>query len=257
MSGARAPRPSPTDYRSATSSVSARCRNLRTLRLRFLIAAASGNPHRLTPQMPRPFESAAHPFGPSVGRLVDRLADLPGIGRKSAERLANHIVACTKAEALALADAIRDVKESVRRCQRCFNLTSEALCSICRDTRRDQHVVCVVEQPRDVTALDASGAYHGTYHVLGGRIAPLEGVSADDLTIDALLKRIREEGITELVMATNPTIDGDGTALVISNLLEGQPVRITRLARGIASGSVLEFANKEMLADALRGRQSF
>ncbi|MFV0446302.1 MAG: toprim domain-containing protein, partial [Planctomycetaceae bacterium] len=118
-------------------------------------------------------------------------------------------------------------------------------------------VVCVVEQPRDVTALDASGAYHGTYHVLGGRIAPLEGITPDNLTIDALMRRIREEGVTELIMATNPTIDGDGTALHISNLLENQPVRITRLARGIASGSVLEFANKEMLADALRGRQQF
>lgn len=206
---------------------------------------------------PRFHDPAAHPFGPAVGRLVDRLADLPGIGRKSAERLANHIVACSKAEALALADAIREVKESVRCCRRCFNLTSDELCAICRDPRRDQHVVCVVEQPRDVTALDASGAYHGTYHVLGGRIAPLEGTTPEDLTIDALLRRIRDEGVTELVMATNPTIDGDGTALHISNLLEGQPVRITRLARGIASGSVLEFANKEMLADALRGRQTF
>jgi recombination protein RecR len=118
-------------------------------------------------------------------------------------------------------------------------------------------VVCVVEQPRDVTALDASGAYDGTYHVLWGRIAPLEGMRAEDLTIDDLLRRIRTDGVTELIMATNPTIDGDGTALHISNLLEGEGVRITRLARGIASGSVIEFANKEMLADALRGRQQF
>ena len=207
--------------------------------------------------MSRFHDPAEHPFGPSVGRLVDRLADLPGIGRKTAERLANHIVGCRKEEALALADAIREVKESVRRCRRCFNLTSEELCSICRDPRRDAHVVCVVEQPKDVTALDASGAYHGTYHVLGGRIAPLEGIHAEDLTIPQLIRRIRQEGVTELIMATNPTIDGDGTALHISNLLEDDPVQITRLARGIASGSVLEFANKEMLADALRGRQTF
>lgn len=207
--------------------------------------------------MARFVNSTDHPFGPAVGRLVDRLADLPGIGRKSAERLANHLVSCSKAEALALAEAIREVKDKVRRCSRCFNLTTDELCPICRDPRRDQHVVCVVEQPRDVTALDASGAYHGTYHVLGGRIAPLEGITPDNLTIDALMRRIREEGVTELIMATNPTIDGDGTALHISNLLENQPVRITRLARGIASGSVLEFANKEMLADALRGRQQF
>lgn len=208
--------------------------------------------------MPARFsEPSEHPFGPSVGRLVDRLASLPGIGRKSAERLANHLVSCSRAEALALADAIREVKESVRHCRRCHNLTGDDLCPICRDARRDQHVVCVVEQPRDVTALEASGAYHGTYHVLGGRIAPLDGVEAEDLTIPQLLRRVREEGITEMVMATNPTVEGDGTALHISNLLEGLPVRITRLARGIASGSVLEFANREMLADALRGRQAF
>lgn len=207
--------------------------------------------------MARFSEPSEHPFGPAVGRLVDRFASLPGIGRKTAERLANHIVSCGKPEAMALADAIRDVKESVRHCRRCHNLTNDELCAICRDPRRDQHVVCVVEQPKDVTSLDSSGAYHGLYHVLGGRIAPLDGVNADDLTIDALLRRIREEGITELIMATNPTVEGDGTALHISNLLEGQNVRITRLARGIASGSVLEFANKEMLADALRGRQQF
>ncbi len=207
--------------------------------------------------MARTIDPAEHPFGPAVGRLVDRFADLPGIGRKTAERLANYIVSCPRPDAMALAIAIRDVKDQVRRCQKCFNLTSDELCSICRDPRRDQHVVCVVEQPKDVTALDASGAYHGLFHVLGGRIAPLEGVNADDLTIDALVRRIREDGITELIMATNPTIEGDGTALYISNLLSDDPVRITRLARGIASGSVLEFANKEMLADALRGRQSF
>lgn len=207
--------------------------------------------------MPRFSEPSAHPFGPAVGRLVDRLGDLPGIGRKTAERLANHLVACTTEEAMALARAIHEVKQTVRRCRKCFNLTSEELCGICRDPRRDQHVVCVVEQPKDVTALEASGAYLGTYHVLGGRISPLDGITPDSLTIDALLQRVRTDGVTELVMATNPTIEGDGTALYISNLLEGQPVHITRLARGIASGSVLEFANKEMLADALRGRQAF
>lgn len=202
-------------------------------------------------------DPAEHPFGPAVGRLVERLAALPGIGRKTAERLANHLVSVSPEEALALAEAIREVKETVRHCRRCHNLTSDELCPICRDPRRDQHVVCVVEQPKDVTVLEASGAYQGTYHVLGGRIAPLDGITADDLTIDHLLRRIREEGITEVVMATNPTVEGDGTALHITNLLEGQPVRITRLARGIATGSVLEFANKEMLADALRGRQEF
>jgi recombination protein RecR len=198
-----------------------------------------------------------HPYGKSVAKLIDEFAKLPGIGRKTAERLSNYIVSCSSAEANELADAIREVKASVKRCSMCFNLTEEPICRICRDPRRDQHVICVVEQPRDVVALESSAAFSGLYHVLGGRIAPLEGVGPEDLTIGQLVHRIRKLGITELVMATNPTLEGDGTSLYITNLLQNDPVRITRLARGIASGSVLEFANREMLADALRGRQQF
>jgi recombination protein RecR len=200
-------------------------------------------------------ENQEHPYGPAVAKLIEEFARLPGIGRKSAERLANYVLSCSGEEANALADAIRTVKTNVRRCSMCFNLTEQPLCRICRDPRRDQHVVCVVEQPKDVVALESSGAYSGLYHVLGGRIAPLEGVGPEDLTIHQLVHRVRKQGITELVMATNPTLEGDGTALFITNLLQNDPVRITRLARGIASGSVLEFANREMLADALRGRQ--
>lgn len=198
-----------------------------------------------------------HPYGLSVGRLIAEFNRLPGIGRKSAERLANYILSCSVAEANALADAIRDVKAAVKRCSICFNLTETEVCSLCRDGRRDPHLVCVVEQPRDVIALESSGAFTGRYHVLGGRIAPLEGIGPEDLTINQLVQRVRKDGVQELVMATNPTLEGDGTALFITNLLAGDDVRITRLARGIASGSVLEFANREMLADALRGRQSF
>ena len=117
--------------------------------------------------------------------------------------------------------------------------------------------MCIVEQPRDVIAMESSGAYDGVYHVLRGRISPLDGIGPEDLTIDALVRRVRNDGIQELIMATNPTLEGDGTALFISNVLSGDPVKITRLARGIASGSVLEFANREMLADAMRGRQNF
>lgn len=205
----------------------------------------------------RQFHGEEHPFGAAVGQLVDQFSTLPGIGRKSAERLANHILSCSKKEALELADAIREVKDSIRRCQKCFNLTDQELCPICRDSRRDRTLVCVVEQPKDVAALEAAAAFQGTYHVLGGRIAPLEGIGPEDLTIGQLVKRVREDNVTELIMATNPTLEGDGTALFITNLLADDNVGITRLARGIATGSVLEFANKEMLADALRGRQQF
>ena len=198
-----------------------------------------------------------HPYGPSVARLIDEFNRLPGIGRKSAERLANYILGCSTPDAMALAEAIRNVKESVGRCSICFNLTESETCAMCQDPRRDSTVVCVVEQPKDVVALESSGAFTGRYHVLGGRIAPLEGIGPENLTIHQLVRRIRRDGVRELVMATNPTLEGDGTALFITNLLEDDDVRITRLARGIASGSVLEFANREMLADALKGRQSF
>lgn len=191
----------------------------------------------------------------SVTRLVQEFAKLPGIGKKSAERLAYHILRVTKAEALALADAIRSVKENVRYCRTCYNLAEGEQCEICRDPRRQQDVLCVVEQPRDLIALEQTGLYRGLYHVLLGRIAPLEGVGPDQLTIDALVERVRKGSFKELIMATNPTIEGDGTALHISNLLAEVPIRITRLARGLTPGSALEFANKEILADALSGRQ--
>jgi recombination protein RecR len=193
----------------------------------------------------------------SVTELIDEFAKLPGIGKKSAERLAYHILRVHRSEALALAEAIRNVKEKVRYCQRCYNLAEEETCTICRDPKRDQDTLCVVEQPRDLMALEQSGTYRGLYHVLLGRIAPLEGISADQLTIEALLERVASGSMKEVIMATNPTVEGDGTALYISNLLDRLPVRITRLARGITSGSVLEFANKEVLSDALMGRREF
>jgi len=193
----------------------------------------------------------------SVTNLIEQFAKLPGIGKKSAERLAYHVLRMHRSEALALADAIREVKQNVRYCRRCYNLAEEEECTICRDPRRDPEVLCVVEQPRDLMALEQSGAYRGLYHVLLGRIAPLEGISAEQLTIDALVERVGGGSFKEVIMATNPTVEGDGTALHISNRLSELPVRITRLARGITTGSVLEFANKEILADALTGRQEF
>jgi len=202
-------------------------------------------------------EARPHPYGPAVARLIDRFAELPGIGRKSAERLTHYILACPETDALELADAIRRVKQAVRPCKKCFNLTEAELCKICSDPRRQQDIVCIVEQPRDVTSLESAGVFGGVYHVLQGHLSPLEGVGPEDLTIAPLMQRVRNDGIKEVVMATNPTLEGDGTALYVSNLLESQGVKITRLARGLASGSVLEFANKEMLADAFRGRQEF
>lgn len=193
----------------------------------------------------------------SVTRMIDQLAKLPGIGRKSAERIAYHLLRVNKAEALALADAIRDVRENVRYCRICYNLAEGEQCSICRDAGRDRGVLCVVEQPRDVMALEQAGVYRGLYHVLLGRIAPLEGMGPEQLTIDALVERVRGGEFREIIMATNPTVEGDGTALHVSNRLGEFPVSITRLARGITTGSVLEYTNKEILADALSGRQKF
>jgi recombination protein RecR len=193
----------------------------------------------------------------SVTKLVDEFAKLPGIGKKSAERLAYHILRVHQSEALALAEAIRSVKENVRYCRSCYNLTEQDECEICRDPKRDRSQLCIVEQPRDLIALEQPGTYRGLYHVLLGRIAPLEGIGPEDLTIEPLVERVRQGTFREVIMATNPTLEGDGTALYISNLLAGMPLEITRLARGITSGSVLEFANKEILADALAGRQKF
>ncbi|MGC4006033.1 MAG: recombination mediator RecR [Pirellulales bacterium] len=193
----------------------------------------------------------------SVTRLIDELAKLPGIGRKSAERICYHVLRVNKPEALALADAIRNVRENVRYCKTCFYLSETEECEICSDTRRDRALLCVVEQPRDVIALEQPGTYRGLYHVLLGRLAPLEGIGPENLTIQPLVERIRGGAFREVIMGTNPTLEGDGTALYISNLLADLPVEITRLARGITTGSVLEFANKEILADALAGRRKF
>ncbi len=193
----------------------------------------------------------------SVANLIDQLARLPGIGRKSAERLTYHLLRVQQAEATALADAIRQVRENVRYCRLCFNLAEQDTCNICRDPKRDTSLLCVVEQPRDLMSLEAAGTYRGLYHVLLGRIAPLDGMGPDQLTLDALVERVRTGTFREVIMATNPTVEGDGTALHISNLLADYPVEFTRLARGITTGSILEFTNKEILADALAGRQKF
>jgi len=193
----------------------------------------------------------------AIERLAEELGKLPGIGPKSAERLSHFLVGAPRAQVFALADALRAIKENIRRCRACCNLTEKELCALCQDPRRDAGLICVVEQPRDLAALERAGTYRGLYHVLHGRLAPLENLGPEQLTIDALLARVHQGGVREVIMATNPTLEGDGTALYLSSVLAATGVMITRLARGVPSGSGLEFANSQMLADALEGRRSF
>lgn len=182
------------------------------------------------------------------------LARLPGIGPRSAERIAFHLLRASRDEALRLADAIRDVKEKLRHCSRCFNLTESDPCAICADPQRDQGLIVVVEQPKDLMLLESTNLIRGVYHVLMGHIAPLEGVEPADLTIDALVVRVKAGGVREVVLATNPTMEGDGTALFIQNALKPLNVQISRLARGLAVGSQVEYASRAMLEAAITGR---
>ena len=193
----------------------------------------------------------------AIARLIEEFGKLPGIGPKTAERLTHFLLAGDRRQALALSEALRAVVETIHPCKQCFNLTEGELCSLCGDPRRDGSVICVVEQPRDLGALERAGTYKGLYHVLHGRLAPLDNIGPEQLTMDGLLQRVQRGGIAELILATNPTLEGDGTALYISNMLAGTGIRITRLARGLPSGSMLEFANNQMLADALEGRRTF
>lgn len=191
----------------------------------------------------------------SMNRLMTEFQRLPGVGPRSAERLAYYILKQPAEKALALATAIQDVKVQIKNCSRCFNLTEQDLCEICQDERRDHSIVCVVEQPSDLISLEETGLCNWGYHVLLGHLAPLEGITPDDLTIDALLKRIDEGGITEIIMATNPNMEGDGTSLYLHSLLSNSNVQVTRLARGLPTGGSIEYANKSILHDAIIGRR--
>jgi len=190
-----------------------------------------------------------------IARLMQELGKLPGIGPKTAERLTHYLLSASRADVLSLADALRAIKEQIHQCRQCCNPTENELCSICADSRRDSSLICVVEQPRDVTSLERTGRFRGLYHVLHGRVSPLDGIGPEHLTVDRLEARVRAGGVQEVIMATNPTTEGDGTALYLSSLLMPLEVKVTKLARGLPSGSVLEFANNQMLADALDGRR--
>lgn len=192
----------------------------------------------------------------SLNELIEQFATLPGIGAKTAERLAFYVLKSDTADALKIADAISNVKHNITQCKTCFNLSESDTCAICANPARDQATICVVEQPKDVIGLEKTGICKWVYHVLNGHIAPLEGIEPGDLTIDELLQRVRSGNVTEIVMATNPNLEGDGTSLYIGSLLRPLKVKITRLARGLPSGTSIEYASGSILTDAILGRQS-
>jgi|FaiFalFF_MnMetaG_3_1042247.scaffolds.fasta_scaffold01468_3 recombination protein RecR len=201
-------------------------------------------PLEILPSVPQP-----------IARLIHELNKLPGIGPKTAQRLAYHIIRLPPQEARALAEAILAVKEQVHLCARCQNLADRSPCAICADPTRESSLLCVVEQPLDVLALERSGVYRGLYHVLHGTLSPLEGVGPDDLKIKELLARLREAPVREVILATNPTLEGEATAMYLYRLLAPLGIRLTRLARGLPAGSEVEYADALTLQRALEGRQ--
>lgn len=194
-------------------------------------------------------------YAPSIARLIDELQRLPGIGPKSAQRLAFYILKSDEERARRLADAILEVKRSVRFCSQCFNLAEGELCEICASEKRDRSVVCVVEEPRDVVAIERSGGFTGLYHVLHGAIAPMDGIGPEQLKIRELIDRISAGDVAEVIIATNPNIEGETTALYIARLLRPLGVRVTRIASGLPVGGDLEYADEVTLSRALEGRR--
>jgi len=191
-----------------------------------------------------------------VQDLVDELGKLPGIGPKSAQRIAFHLLQLPRDDALKLAGAITEAKDKVRWCERCFNVASAALCDICRDERRDGSVICVVEEPRDVVAVEKTHEYKGRYHVLGGALNPLEGIGADQLRMKELFARIGGEEVTEVILCTNPNVEGEATAMYLAKVLHDLPLKVTRIASGVPVGGDLEYADELTLGRALEGRRA-
>ena len=193
-------------------------------------------------------------FSPAVDNLVAQLTRLPGVGQRTAQRLAFHLLRASKEEALALAASIEEVKARVRFCRECGNLTEEEVCAICTDARRDHALICVVEQPADLISVERTAEYRGLYHVLGGSLSPLDGVEPEHLRIDELFDRVSRNGVTEVVIATNPNMTGEATAAYLADRLRGR-VRVTRLASGLPVGGDLEYADEVTLGRALSGRR--
>ncbi len=190
-----------------------------------------------------------------VERLITELSKLPSIGPKSAQRIAFHVVRGRKDDAFGLAEALREVKERIKPCRRCFNLTEEEECDICRDTRRDGVVICAVEDPYDIGSIERTGEYRGLYHVLGGALSPLDGIEPEDLNIAELIERVRREETKEIVVATNPNTTGEATAMFIAQEVKDLPVRVTALASGLPVGGDLEYADEVTLGRAFAGRR--
>jgi recombination protein RecR len=199
----------------------------------------------------------AKAFSESISRLTAELARMPGIGERTAERLAYYIVRLTPGQADDLLRAIQDVKRNVKQCSVCCLLSESDPCHICSDERRDRSTICVVEDSRDAATIEATGTFRGLYHVLCGRLAPLEGVEADDLTVDKLLERIKDGRVKEVILATNPDMEGDATALLVKEACAGLRVKLSRLARGLPTGSHLQYANAAVLAEAIEGRREW
>ncbi len=191
----------------------------------------------------------------AVQDLIEALGRLPGVGPKGAQRIAFHLLNADPADAQRLARAILDVKEKVRFCARCFNVSEHEECRICRDQRRDLSLLCVVEEPRDVLALEKTGEFRGRYHVLGGAISPIDGVGPDDLHVKELVARLGDEPVAEVVLATNPNIEGEATASYLARLLKSMGVRVTRIASGLPVGGDLEYADEVTLGRAFSGRR--
>jgi len=193
-------------------------------------------------------------FAPSVSRLIEELSKLPGIGPKSAQRLAMHLIKRPRSEVKALAGALMDARDKVRLCPVCCNLTDTRPCEICGDDGREQSIICVVEDSSDVVAMERTREYSGLYHVLHGLISPMDGVGPDDLRIRELLERIRDAEVTEVILATDPTVEGEATAMYLARLLRPLDVTTTRIARGLPEGGDLDYADEATLSRALRGR---
>lgn len=193
---------------------------------------------------------------PAINRLIDEFSKLPGIGRKTAQRLAFYVIDQDPKQAKEFAEAIVDVKRKVHYCEKCFNLTETPLCDICTDEKRDKASLCVVESPRDMYAIEGTKEFHGQYHVLHGAISPMEGIGPNEIKLRELIVRLQQEPVTEVILATNPTIEGEATAMYISKLLKGTDIVVTRLAHGIPVGGDLEYADQVTLAKSLENRRT-